>query len=118
MTASKTLLYFLGGWMKHAIHLFPFYAPYVNSYKRYQTNSWAPTDLNQWAYDNRTVPFRVLGKGKSLRIEFRVPGSDVNPYLAYYAALISGLDGIKNEIMPPPMIVGNAYDNSDIVPVP
>ncbi len=62
VTCSNTLLYFLGGWMKHAIHLFPFYAPYVNSYKRYQTNSWAPTDLNQWAYDNRTVPFRVLGK--------------------------------------------------------
>lgn len=64
LTASKNLIYFLGGWMKHVLDVFPIYAPFVNSYKRFVTSSWAPTNLNAWSVDNRTSPFRIVGKVK------------------------------------------------------
>ena len=79
-----------------------FYAPTVNSYKRFRAGSWAPTRL-AWSHDNRTASFRVVGKGPSLRIECRIPGADCNPYLCFAAALASGLDGIANKIEPPPL---------------
>ena len=107
--ASKEMLYFLGGWMKYTQELFPFYAPTINSYKRFEKASWAPTNLNVWSVDNRTSPFRIVGHGESLRIEFRIPGADVNPYLAFSAALACGLDGIKNKIEPPTIFKGNVY---------
>ena len=106
---SSTFRHFLGGWMKWVPDFFPFYAPTVNSYKRFVSGSWAPTRLT-WSIDNRTASFRVVGHGSSLRIEFRVPGADANPYLAFAAALASGLDGIQNKIEPPPMATGNSYD--------
>ena len=90
---------------KHAREMMAFYAPTINSYKRYQSGSWAPTSL-AWSFDNRTAGFRVVGHGKSLRIECRIPGADVNPYLAYAAALASGLDGIRNKIEPPDIFEG------------
>ncbi|NDH88221.1 MAG: glutamine synthetase, partial [Actinobacteria bacterium] len=90
---SDLFRWFLGGWMHHAPDLMPFVAPTINSYKRYRDQSWAPTRL-AWSTDNRTAGFRVVGTGSSLRIENRIPGADVNPYLAYAAALASGLDGI------------------------
>jgi glutamine synthetase len=62
-----------------------------------------------WSYDNRTAGFRVVGRGPSLRIECRIPGADCNPYLAYSAALASGLDGIANQIEPPDIFVGDIY---------
>ena len=77
-----------------------FYAPTVNSYKRYVDGSWAPTRL-AWSHDNRTAGFRVVGEGNGLRIECRIPGADCNPYLAFAAALASGLDGIGKRIEPP-----------------
>jgi glutamine synthetase len=85
--------WFLGGWIAHVPDVMPFYAPTINSYKRYVDASWAPTRL-AWSYDNRTAGFRVVGDGQSLRIECRIPGADTNPYLALAAALASGLDGI------------------------
>jgi glutamine synthetase len=85
-----------------------FYAPTVNSYKRYQAASWAPTRL-AWSYDNRTAGFRVVGEGNSLRIECRIPGADCNPYLAFAAALASGLDGIEHHIEPPQIFEGDVY---------
>ena len=85
-----------------------FYAPTVNSYKRYVDASWAPTRL-AWSYDNRTAGFRVVGDGPSLRIECRIPGADCNPYLALAASLASGLDGIANRIEPPECFVGDVY---------
>jgi glutamine synthetase len=100
--------WFLGGWIAHAREMMVCYAPTVNSYKRYRAGSWAPTGL-AWAFDNRTVGFRVVGEGDSRRIEFRVPGADCNPYLAYAAALASGLDGITNQTEPPPRFTGDAY---------
>ena len=71
-----------------------FYAPTVNSYKRFQAGSWAPTAM-AWSPDNRTAGFRVVGVGSSLRIECRIPGADVNPYLAYSAVIASGLGGYR-----------------------
>ncbi|MFQ5409970.1 MAG: glutamine synthetase family protein, partial [Anaerolineales bacterium] len=76
--ASDEFRWFLGGWIAHARELMPFYAPTINSYKRYQSGSWAPTAL-AWSYDNRTAGFRVVGHGESLRIESRLAGADVNP---------------------------------------
>lgn len=105
---SDIFRWFLGGWIKHTSEVMPFYAPTVNSYKRYVDASWAPTRL-AWSYDNRTAGFRVVGKGSSLRIECRIPGADCNPYLAFAAALASGLDGIENQIEPPEMFEGDVY---------
>lgn len=100
--------WFLAGWINQTKEFMPFYAPNVNSYKRYQSGSWAPTRL-AWSQDNRTAGFRVVGSGPSLRIECRVPGADCNPYLTYSAALASGLHGIDNRITPPPVFEGDAY---------
>ena len=85
-----------------------FYAPTVNSYKRFVDASWAPTRL-AWIYDNRTAGFRVVGEGSSLRIECRIPGADCNPYLAFAGALASGLDGIEKQIEPPECFTGDIY---------
>lgn len=114
---SDEFRWFLGGWMKHAAELMVLMAPNVNSYKRYQPGSWAPTRL-AWARDNRTAGFRVVGAGKSLRIECRIPGADCNPYLTYAAALAAGMDGIRNQTEPSAMFAGNAYDTVDVPHVP
>ena len=97
--------------------LMPFLAPTVNSYKRYQAGSWAPTGL-AWSYDNRTAGFRVIGHGKSLRIETRIPGADTNPYLAYAALLAAGLDGIRKQINPPSIFKGDVYTAANLPQVP
>lgn len=115
--ASDTFRWFLGGWMRHAREIAVCYAPYVSSYKRYQSGSFAPTGI-AWSYDNRTAGFRVVGRDRSLRIECRLPGADANPYLAYAAALAAGLDGIENRIEPPPMFQGDVYRASDVPRVP
>jgi glutamine synthetase len=94
-----------------------FYAPTVNSYKRYRSGSWAPTRL-AWSYDNRTASFRVVGKGESLRIECRIPGADSNPYLTIAAALASGLDGIENQTEPPPIFEGDVYASKSLPCIP
>ncbi len=114
---SDTFRWFLGGWLAHASEMMVFYAPNVNSYKRYQSGSWAPTRL-AWSNDNRTAGFRIVGSGQSLRIECRIPGADCNPYLAYTAALASGLDGIVNKIEPPDAHHGDVYVADDIPEVP
>ncbi|MFN7944776.1 MAG: glutamine synthetase family protein [Blastocatellia bacterium] len=114
---SDEFRWFLGGWMAHVPDVMPFYAPTVNSYKRYVDGSWAPTRL-AWSYDNRTGGFRVVGHGESLRIECRIPGADCNPYLAYAAALASGLDGIRNKIEPPECFTGDIYAARHLPRVP
>jgi glutamine synthetase len=114
---SDTFRWFLGGWMKHAAEMTLFYAPTINSYKRFQLGSWAPTGL-AWSYDNRTACFRVVGKDSSLRIESRMAGADVNPYNAYAAALASGLDGIRNKIEPPDIFTGDVYSAQKLDRVP
>ncbi|MCB0122277.1 MAG: glutamine synthetase, partial [Caldilineaceae bacterium] len=114
---SDLFRWFLGGWIAHAAEMMVCYAPTVNSYKRFEDGSWAPTRL-AWSYDNRTAGFRVVGKGSSLRIECRIPGADCNPYLAYAAALASGLDGIVNQIEPPEIFVGDIYAARHLPRVP
>lgn len=115
--ASDTFRWFLGGWIAHVPEVMVFYAPTVNSYKRYRAGSWAPTRL-AWCYDNRTAGFRVVGSDQSLRIECRIPGADCNPYLAYAAALASGLDGIGNKIEPPDIFDGDVYAAQHLPHVP
>lgn len=114
---SDVFRWFLGGWMHHAADLMVFYAPTVNSYKRYQDKSWAPTRL-AWSTDNRTAGFRIVGSGPSLRIENRIPGADVNPYLAYAASIASGLDGIINRIEPPTEFQGDVYAAGEVQTLP
>jgi glutamine synthetase len=109
--------WFLGGWMRRIPELMPFFAPTVNSYKRYQDGSWAPTRI-AWSYDNRTAGFRVVGEGPSLRIECRIPGADANPYLAYAAVLAAGMDGIRNRTEPPDIFEGDVYQAQHLPRVP
>jgi glutamine synthetase len=99
---------FLAGWIAAARELAIFLAPTINSYKRYAAGSWAPTTL-AWGYDNRTCGFRIVGHGRSQRIETRIPGGDVNPYLAFAALLAAGLHGLEQELALPPALEGNAY---------
>ncbi|NKE72500.1 glutamine synthetase family protein [Candidatus Manganitrophus noduliformans] len=117
VACSETFRWFLGGWIAHVPEMMVFYAPTINSYKRYQAGSWAPTRM-AWSYDNRTAGFRVVGEGNSLRIECRIPGADCNPYLAFAAALASGLDGIENRIEPPPIFEGDVYAAQNLPRVP
>ncbi len=117
VSVSDEFRWFLGGWMAHAAELTPFYAPTVNSYKRFVDASWAPTKI-AWSYDNRTAGFRIVGSGPSLRIENRIPGSDANSYLVYAATLAAGLDGIANRIEPPAMFTGDVYEAADLPSVP
>jgi len=114
---SDLFRWFLGGWIAHVPDVMVFYAPTINSYKRYVDGSWAPTRM-AWSYDNRTGGFRVVGRRESLRIECRIPGADCNPYLAYAAALASGLDGINKRIEPPECFVGDIYAARHLPRVP
>jgi glutamine synthetase len=114
---SDLFRWFLGGWIAHVPEFMPFYAPTVNSYKRFRSGSWAPTRL-AWSYDNRTASFRVVGKGQSLRIECRIPGADTNPYLAFAAALASGLDGIARHTEPPALFEGDVYAAQALPAIP
>lgn len=92
------------------------YAPNINSYKRFADGSFAPTTI-AWGLDNRTCAVRLVGKGPGARMENRVPGADVNPYLAEAAMLAGGLHGIENSLELQPELVGNAY-STDLPRVP
>jgi glutamine synthetase len=114
---SNLFRWFLGGWMAHIRELFPFFAPYPSSYKRYVPGSFAPTGI-AWSYDNRTAGFRIVGHGSSLRIECRTAGADANVYLAFAATLAAGLDGIEKKIEPPPAFEGDVYGALELPQVP
>jgi glutamine synthetase len=101
---------YLAGQIACAGDLAVFVAPTINSYKRYSAGSWAPTTL-AWGYDNRTCGFRIVGHGKALRTETRIPGSDANPYLAFAALIASGLHGIEQGLELGPAFEGNAYES-------
>lgn len=108
--------HFLAGIAAHAAELSVLFAPNINSYKRYAVGSFAPTGL-VWGHDNRSCAFRVLGHGKSLRVENRLPGGDVNPYLALAGMIAAGLDGIERKLPAVEPHRGNAY-HGDIPRVP
>lgn len=114
---SKLFRQFLGGLMKYAPELCLFFAPTINSYKRYQSASWAPTKM-AWAYDNRTVGFRVVGHGNSFRIENRMPGADANPYLAFAATLVAGRAGVEQNLDCGDVYEGNAYVDPKLSSLP
>ncbi len=99
---------FLAGQLAGLSELMLCYAPNINSYKRYVPGSFAPTAV-RWGVDNRTCALRLVGQGLSLRAENRVPGGDVNPYLAVAAMIAAGLEGIENELPLEPAMEGNAY---------
>ncbi len=101
---------FLAGWIAGAKELAIFLAPTINSYKRYAAGSWAPTTL-AWGHDNRTCGFRIVGHGTAQRIETRIPGGDVNPYLAFAALIAAGLHGIEAGLELSPALKGNAYES-------
>jgi glutamine synthetase len=105
---SPLMEHFLAGQLAGLRELTYFLAPNVNSYKRFVPGSFAPTAV-AWGTDNRTCALRVVGHGDSLRTENRVPGGDVNPYLAVSALIASGLHGIENELPLEPEFQGNAY---------
>lgn len=109
LTCSMNLLYFLGGIMKYSLDTFIMFAPTINSYKRYKSFSWAPTNLDSWSYDNRTSPFRICGSGNNIRIEYRPPGGDANQYLSYSAVISAGIKGLTEKIMPPEVFKGSSY---------
>jgi glutamine synthetase len=109
--------HYLAGLMDTAHEMAWMFAPSVNSYKRYQLGSWAPTAI-VWGHDNRTCGFRMVGEHQGFRIECRIPGADANPYLAFAATIAGGLHGIENQLEPPEMFHGNAYAATDIPRVP
>jgi glutamine synthetase len=101
---------FLAGQIATFEELAIFLAPTINSYKRYAAGSWAPTTL-AWGRDNRTCGFRIVGHGAAKRVETRIPGGDVNPYLAFAAIIAAGLHGMEAELEVPPALEGNAYES-------
>jgi len=114
---SEVFRGWLGGLVAHSGELAWLFAPTVNSYKRYQPGSWAPTAL-AWGRDNRTCGFRIVGHGAGYRVESRIPGADCNPYLAIAATIAAGLHGIEHGEEPPARFVGNAYEAPDVARVP
>jgi len=113
---SKFFKQFLAGLLRHAPEIALFFAPNINSYKRFAAGSFAPTAL-AWGMDNRTCAFRVLGHGKSIRVENRLPGGDVNPYLVLAAMIAAGLEGVEGDYAPVTVFTGNAY-TADLPRVP
>ena len=113
---SATFQSFLAGMIAHVRELSLLLAPNVNSYKRFVVGSFAPTAI-LWGLDNRTCAFRVVGHGPSLRVECRIPGGDVNPYLAEAALVAAGLAGVDAGLELAPAFEGNAY-LADVARVP
>jgi glutamine synthetase len=109
--------HFLGGLLAGARELAYFFAPYVNSYKRYMAGTFAPVAA-VWSHDNRTCGFRVVGRRDSLRVENRIPGADANAYLMFAATLAAGLWGIERRLEPPEMFEGDAYRAAGLPRIP
>jgi glutamine synthetase len=114
---SDIFEHFMAGQLALARDITLFLAPYINSYKRFQAGSFAPTKAI-WSSDNRTAGFRVVGAGPSLRVECRIPGADANPYLAFAALLAAGLHGIEHQLELEPAFTGDAYKGKDIREIP
>ncbi len=114
---SKVMRHYLGGQLALMPELTALYWPTINSYKRSVENTWAPTTAT-WGVENRTTAIRVIGDSpKSMRIEYRQTGADMNAYVAIAAQVAAGLWGIENEVEPPPPVEGNAYQ-AEAPPLP
>lgn len=115
---SKTMQHYVAGLLSHADALTYFLAPYINSYKRFQPGTFAPTKA-VWSLDNRTAGYRLVGEhSKAIRVECRVGGSDLNPYLAMAALIAAGLDGIERKLELESPFTGDAYQSETIREVP
>jgi glutamine synthetase len=115
---SQLMRHYLAGLQQHATELTYFLAPYINSYKRFMAGTFAPTKI-VWSMDNRTAGFRVCGADtEAVRIECRLGGADLNPYLACAALLAAGIDGIEKELVLEPAFVGDAYGGTDVRDIP
>jgi glutamine synthetase len=115
---SPTLKHYLAGLLATIPEFMLVYAPNVNSYKRLVPWTWVPLNLT-WGLDNRTVAVRVIASSPAgIRMENRVPGADLNPYLAFAASLAGGLHGIEKGLEPPPPTKGNAFEATDAEPLP
>ncbi len=114
---SPTFRGWLGGIVAGGRELAWMFAPTVNSYKRFQPESWAPTAL-AWGVDNRTCGYRLVGRDEGFRLESRIPGADANPYLAFAAIIAAGLYGIEHDVEPPAAFHGNAYADESLSRVP
>ncbi len=109
--------WWLGGLLATAADFALLWAPTINSYKRFQPGSWAPTGIG-WGLDNRTLGYRKVGHGSGSRIECRIPGSDANSYFAFAGTIAGGLYGIEQQIEPPPPFLGNGYEATDLPRIP
>jgi len=107
---SPTFDGWMGGLQATAAEFAYLWAPFVNSYKRYQPGSWAPTAIG-WGLDNRTLGLRVVGHGQGMRVESRIPGADCNPYLALAGTIAGGLYGIENGLKAGEPYSGNGYES-------
>jgi glutamine synthetase len=114
---SDTFRHWLGGLVHCSRELTLLFAPTVNSYKRFQPDSWAPTAV-AWGLDNRTCGLRLVGHGQGYRVESRIPGADVNSYLAFAGVIAAGLHGIEHQLEPGEPFVGNAYTDPDVEHIP
>jgi glutamine synthetase len=115
---STTMGHFVAGLLAYAADLTYFFAPYVNSYKRFAKGTFAPTKI-AWSIDNRTAGFRLCGAGtRAVRIECRIPGSDMNPYLAQAALLAAGRKGIEEGLELPPPAKGDMYEDDSFPEIP
>ncbi len=107
---SDSMKHYLAGQLEHAGEITYFLAPYINSYKRFMAGTFAPTRAI-WSFDNRTAGYRICGADtRGIRVECRVGGADLNPYLAFAALLAAGLDGIEKKMPLEPAFSGDAYD--------
>ena len=115
---SELMDHYMAGLMKYAADYTYFTAPYINSYKRFAKGTFAPTSI-VWSVDNRTAAFRLCGEGtKGVRVECRLGGSDMNPYLAMAAMLAAGLKGIEEKLTLQDAFAGDAYDAAKAPSVP
>jgi len=114
---STTFQHYLAGQIATACEFSLLWAPTINSYKRFQLGSWAPTGVG-WGIDNRTLGFRKVGHGKGTRVECRIPGSDANSYFAFAGALAGGLYGIRHELSLGEPFAGNGYEAPEIPRIP
>jgi glutamine synthetase len=93
------------------------WAPTVNSYRRFQPGSWAPTAI-AWGTDNRTLGLRVVGHGSAQRVESRIPGADANSYMAFAGTIAGGMYGIRHKLELEAPFVGNGYENTSVQRIP
>jgi glutamine synthetase len=114
---SPIFRHWMGGILAHSRELSLCFAPFVNSYKRYQPDSWAPTAV-VWSPDNRTCGLRLVGQGPAMRVESRIPGADCNAYIAFAAIIAAGLDGIDRELDCGDPYLGNGYTATDVERIP